>query len=466
MPKGVSVLPAWAENAFDSSFGCLSRCVSVSSTLHLVLGRSLNAEIVHRLERSLNEEESLKAARPSGTRAGNSGSGESLEGRGMSRKRLRLGVVGLVALVLIAVAAMMGGLRGSTTSGQTVSAEFGETPPALAKHLAKLGQALPPNGGMSEEGPGGAAGGEFAERAYPDATISVAEMEGARDAFAAATSRSGGKGAEWEQIGPSRALYPSSQFLNSFLYVPNEYIAGGRTTSIAIEDECVQGDCEAYIAPAGGGVWRTKNAARRTRSSGHYLGGPLGHQRHRRSRDRPERPERRAPSTSAPARPTSAAPAAWPGPACTGRPTAGHLDGRSARPSSQGKGVGEILVPPGDPNTLYVASTTALRGMSSVCCSGVTRPVPGAAKWGLYKSTDGGATWGFIHNGSANVADCTGALTEFNNGSICSPRGVRDIAFDPTNAETIYASSYARGVWRSTDAGATGCRSSRRSTRR
>ena len=47
-----------------------------------------------------------------------------------------------------------------------------------------------------------------------------------------------------------------------------------------------------------------------------------------------------------------------------------------------GKGVGEILIVPGSPDTMYVASTTALRGMSSVCCSGVTRPVPGAAKWG------------------------------------------------------------------------------------
>ena len=62
------------------------------------------------------------------------------------------------------------------------------------------------------------------------------------------------------------------------------------------------------------------------------------------------------------------------------------------------------MIKPGAPNVLYVGSTTALRGMTSVCCSGVTRPVPGAAKWGLYKSTDGGGTWSFIHNGSMNVA--------------------------------------------------------------
>ena len=83
--------------------------------------------------------------------------------------------------------------------------------------------------------------------------------------------------------------------------------------------------------------------------------------------------------------------------------------------------------------------TTALRGMSSVCCSGVTRPVPGAGKWGLYKSTNGGASWSFIHDGSANVADCVGDLTEWNNLRTCSPRGVRSLALDPSNPEIVYA---------------------------
>ncbi|NHW88043.1 hypothetical protein HA066_26935, partial [Escherichia coli] len=65
-----------------------------------------------------------------------------------------------------------------------------------------------------------------------------------------------------------------------------------------------------------------------------------------------------------------------------------------------GKGIGEITIKPGDPKPLSVATTTALRGMSSSCCNGVTRPVPDAEKWGLYKSTNGGKSWKFIHNGS------------------------------------------------------------------
>ena len=192
-------------------------------------GRSLNAEIVHRLERSL-EDESPNAARPSNERAGNSGLRESLEGRGMSRKRLRLGLVGLVALVLVAIAAIMGGLRGSTSSSPAAGAEVGEMPTALANHLATLRQAMPGNQGMSEEGPGGAADAAFLERAYPDTTISVAEMNGAREAFsdvAGVPYRAGEGDGRWETIGPSRALYPFTEFRNSFNYVPNDYVAGG-----------------------------------------------------------------------------------------------------------------------------------------------------------------------------------------------------------------------------------------------
>jgi hypothetical protein len=119
------------------------------------------------------------------------------------------------------------------------------------------------------------------------------------------------------------------------------------------------------------------------------------------------------------------------------------------------KGIGSVAIKPGSPNTIYAATTTALRGMSSVCCSGVTRPVPGAATWGLYKSTDGGSSWTFIHNGSANASDCTGTIAEFQNTGVCSPRGVREVVLDPADPNTVYAASHARGIWRSNDQGAT-----------
>jgi hypothetical protein len=375
----------------------------------------------------------------------------------MRRKRLRLGLVGLVALVLVAVAAIVGGLRGSTSSGQAASADVGEVPTALANHLTALKQAVPGNQGMATEGPGAAADAAFQARAYPDTTISVAEMNGAREAFtdvAGVPYRPGEGDGRWETIGPSRALYPFTEFRNSFNYVPNEYVAGGRTTSIAISDRCSRGRCEAYITPAGGGVWHTNNIFRRGEVDWTYLGGPLGINA---AGSVTIDPNDRSGNTVY----VGTGEANICGSGCvagTGmyRSTNGGRTWRLlGKTEFQGKGIGEIIVHPQNENIIYAATTTALRGMSSVCCSGVTRPVPGITRWGLYKSTDRGNTWSFIHNGAATTGVCTGDLTEFNNAGVCSPRGVRSIELDPSNSNIVYASSYARGVWRSTDGGAT-----------
>ena len=368
-----------------------------------------------------------------------------------------------VAAVLVATAAAVAGVTLSG-SGATAARAADELPTALAGHLDQLRQTVPGNQGMAEEGPASAADAAFLQRAYPDDTISLTEAAAARSAFAAAQGRPfpRGKGAKgsWVSIGPSQALYPKTPFRNSFLYVPTDYVAGGRTTSIAIAETCVPGNCRLYITPAGGGVWRTDNALV-GQPHWEYLGGPLGI-------------NAAGTVTIDPNDPTGNTVYVGTGEAnicgsgCVagvgiykstdgGKTWTGPLGGPATDTGNPlaGKGVAEIVVKPGAPSTIYAATTTALRGMSEVCCSGVTRPVPGAAKWGLYKSTNGGASWTFIHNGSANASDCTGSLTEFQNAGTCSPRGVRSIALDPSNPDIVYAGSYARGVWRSPDGGTT-----------
>jgi hypothetical protein len=119
-----------------------------------------------------------------------------------------------------------------------------------------------------------------------------------------------------------------------------------------------------------------------------------------------------------------------------------------------GRSVGSIVVKPGDPKIVYASSTRGLRGHSSVCCGGAVTLIPGAPQWGLYKSTDGGFSWTFIHNGSADKNTCSVAGDAANT-SGCSPRGVRRVALDPVDPEVVYAGSYARGIWRSPDGGAT-----------
>ena len=294
---------------------------------------------------------------------------------------------------------------------------------------------------MSNEGPGGAADAAFAQRAFPDSTISLAEMERARDAFAASKGRAfpkgKGKKGTWVSVGPSKALYPDSP-VPELVPLCAERVRRGRPDDLDRDRRHVQAGelpgCTSRRRAAGSGRRRTAWPGRPTGST---WAARWGSTRPARSRStRTTRPATR--STSAPARRTSAAPAASPASASTSRPTAettwtGPLGGGATDTGNPlaGKGVGKILIKPGSPNTIYAATTTALRGMSESCCTGVTRPVPGAAKWGLYKSTNGGATWNFIHNGSVNAADCTGSLTEFNNGATCSPRGVRVAGIRP-----------------------------------
>ena len=105
---------------------------------------------------------------------------------------------------------------------------------------------------------------------------------------------------------------------------------------------------------------------------------------------------------------------------------------------------------------MYLSTVRAISGMTSVCCSGVERIViPGAAPWGVYKSTNGGQTWTYIHAGAATLAGCGDVASMATNGTPCTPVGTRQVVLDPTNPNILYASSYARGVWRSSDGGAT-----------
>jgi hypothetical protein len=381
----------------------------------------------------------------------------------MQRRRVRRLVAAGVLTALGLTAGITAVALGPSSSQSAPAA--GEGPQALSQHLAQLRQAVPGNGGMAQEGPAGAADAAFLQRAFPADSISLANMNAARAAFTATSKRqfrgARGRPGVWMSIGPSKALYPFEEVRTSSLYVPNEYVAGGRTTALALNDaKCTVNACVMYATPAGGGIWRTDRALRGA-SGWKYLAGPLGINSAGAVTIDPHDPSGKTVYVGTGEanicgsgcvagvglyKSTNGG-ATWTGP-LGGAPT------DTGNPLA-GKGIGEIIVKPGDPNTLYVATTTALRGMSSVCCTGVTRPVPGIAEWGLYKSTNGGATWSFIHNGAATTAVCTGDLTEFNNGGVCSPRGVRDIALDPSNPEIVYATSYARGIWRSSDGGAT-----------
>jgi hypothetical protein len=340
---------------------------------------------------------------------------------------------------------------------KTLATPKGGKPGALREHLTKLKQALPPS---STEGPGAAGDAGFLQRAYPDDDIPLARIEAARTAARSITKRNfpTGKGrpGSFVAVGPSDALYPRTPFRSSASYVPTDYLASGRTVALAIDPNCTEGRCRIWAAPAGGGIWRTNNALS-GQPNWQYLSGPFGIN---------------AIGSIAIDPNDSTGSTLWVGTGEANSCGSGCIAGVGLYKSTDGgdtwtgplgaaafnaRGVGAIVAKPGDPNTIYAASVRSGRGASSVATGGIVTLVPGAPQWGLYKSTDGGATWTFLHNGAATAAECAAIplTTQAGNGTPCSPRGVRDIALDPADPNTIYAGSYARGVWRSNDQGAT-----------
>jgi len=350
-----------------------------------------------------------------------------------------------------------------TSEREGVAGGEGNLPPALNRHLEQLKQALPGIGGESGEGPGSADELAFFQRAYPDLDIPLARFETAQKAVNALRARgfARGKGrpGTWVTVGPSNALYPFFEFRTNTLYVPNAYAAGGRTTALAISPVCVPGNCRLWAATSGGGIWRTDNALAGephwTYLSASFEGNAVGA------------------ITVDPNDPTGNT--IWVGTGEGNTCGSGCVAGVGLYKSTNGgntwtgplgssvfrlRGVGTIAVQPGSPNTIYAGSAFAVSGHASSCCYGGVSQyralIPGAAAWGLYKSTDGGSSWTYIHNGSASTADCGSNLAAVaNNATPCSPRGVRKVVFDPTDTSVVYAASYARGVWRSSDGGAT-----------
>jgi hypothetical protein len=369
----------------------------------------------------------------------------------------RMMTLGLVATIGVALASIV-----PARERWTVRDDFarftleGKTPAAVARHKKRF-EALPGLEGMHPEGPASADEERFLARAFPDDDIPLERIEAARAAAARLKGKpfpqGKGRPGTWVAIGPSNALYPFTQFRSSSGYVPNDYVAGGRATSIAIDPSCAPGHCRLWVFAAGGGVWRTKNALD-GQPHWEFLSPDFGIQSGSAITLDPN-------DATGDTLYVGTGEANASGDSAAGAGLYKSSDGGDTWTGPlglsvfNGRAIGSIAVRPGAPNTIYVATTRGARGISSVTGGAVATAIPGAAAWGLYKSTDGGTTWTFLHNGAAAAASCDTVAKAIATGGPCSFQGVRRIALDPSNPDIVYAGSYARGIWRSPDGGAT-----------
>ena len=65
---------------------------------------------------------------------------------------------------------------------------------------------------------------------------------------------------------------------------------------------------------------------------------------------------------------------------------------------STGGPISSIIIDPSHPNTIYVGSVRAVRGVSSVSSGGAVSLAPGLPPFGFWKSTDGGANFTLINS--------------------------------------------------------------------
>ena len=110
------------------------------------------------------------------------------------------------------------------------------------------------------------------------------------------------------------------------------------------------------------------------------------------------------------------------------------------------RGVSSVAVDPSDPAHIYVGTAVARHGSSSV--NGGRFTPPGAAKVGVYESTDGGQTWQKSLSEATDSVDPTSP-----NGADFFRGGISKIDFDPTHAGTVYASMFDYGLYRRVGSG-------------
>jgi hypothetical protein len=295
-------------------------------------------------------------------------------------------------------------------------------------------------------GPLTAAEQDYANRAYPGTDVPFTATLNAQAAFTQVKARGNDSAPRnWTLIGPT-----STNFPNVLTFSGADYFDSGRITALVVAPGCGESNCSLYVGAAGGGIWRTDQALRTNRpqpwvylsgsfatnaigtlildptdSSGNTLYAGTGE-----------------PNSSADSEAgvgiykTTDGGDTWRKLADLVSNLTTPNNGTYSGDAFAGRSIAGIVVDPRNPNVIYVASTRGVRGVSSVSTGGATtNPPTPRPPFGLWKSSDGGATFSFIWDGNASI------------------RGVIDIALDPNDPNTLYAAALDQGTWRSADGG-------------
>jgi hypothetical protein len=341
----------------------------------------------------------------------------------------------------------------------------GEEATAESQHQNSPGDL---GGEAPRQGPRSPVGEQVEDRAYPKSYVSDrVALQGAKDfkslpsaapanSFKSAAdfrAASRGSSQQWKALGPVTpdVAAEATQFFNTQTSTGTPTTNSGRVTAMAIDPNCgkKRAGCRAWVAAAGGGVWRTPDALAQD-------------------------VKWKAPSQKLP---TNSFGSLYVDPndksgdtiyAGSGEPN-GSGDSEAGlglfRSSDGGKtwklvngsrsvaidrSIGTIAVKPNHPNVIYIGTDLARHGSSSV--NGGRRTPPNAPALGVYKSTDNGRHFRLMtdlqRQTPANPTPPSTGVDWFQG-------GVNKLMIDPNNTRRLYAAVFGYGVWRSNNGGKT-----------
>ncbi|HYI09569.1 MAG TPA: hypothetical protein VEK57_10945 [Thermoanaerobaculia bacterium] len=336
-----------------------------------------------------------------------------------------------------------------------------KAPNALSRKLAAMATFAPGTATEQADSPGGFADQDWYEKSIDGASNEppgfTAFATARNDWFGLKARPAVGNG-KWEPYGPTNGVNDmTNPFRDRTVYNAGTQNFTGRTVHAVISPDCNAGECNLWIANANGGVWLTHNAL--------AVDDPLTAEY--------EGPEWEYMSETFESNSVASLEldpndsdhkTIWAG---TGEPNAcgsgcevgvGIYQSKSGGVAWKGplgaenffgRAVGSIEVKPGDSKTIFAASGRAVRGVSTTCCGGTDALIPGAPHFGVWRSKNEGKTWELVNQGANALCTASTPDAVSLNTTACSPRGARRIKIDPVDPNTVYASFFARGIWRS-----------------
>ena len=287
---------------------------------------------------------------------------------------------------------------------------------------------------------------QYDQRAYPKGYISTARAVAARHAYAQlpdstplgtfrkGTSHKAQKAdlsSDWQTLGPVNPVVPAP-----VTYTGTATKNSGRVTALLVAPTCDPGDCQLWMAAAGGGIWRTDDATAAEPTWTALDNGLTTNTFGSLAMD-PSDPTTIYAGSGEPSGSSDSEAGLGLFVSHNSGDTWSQVPGSTA--VAKDRSIAAILVDPNDSNKLWIGTALARHGSSSV--NGGRRTPPDAPELGIYKSTNGGSTFTLEFS---RPADPTPPAT----GSDFFTGGVRRLAFDPNDDSQIYASIQGYGLYR------------------